>query len=77
MVTVMLIVTGALGTVSKGLVRRLEELEIRGQAETIQTTSLFNEPEYWEESWKLEETWCQSDFSERPSANAGVKSHKY
>ena len=29
--------------------------------------------EYWEESWKSEETWWQSDSCERPSVNAGVK----
>ena len=38
-VTVILIVTGALGTIPKGLVRWLEELKIGGRAETIQTTA--------------------------------------
>ena len=33
------IVSGALGTIPKGLVRGLEELEIGGRAETIQTTT--------------------------------------
>ena len=32
---------GALGMIPKGLVRELEELEIRVQAETIQTTALL------------------------------------
>ena len=35
------IVIGALGTVSKGWERKVEELEIRGQIETIQTTALM------------------------------------
>ena len=35
-----LIVTGILGTVPKGLERGLEELEIRGRIETIQTTKI-------------------------------------
>ena len=35
------IVTGTLGTVTKGLVQRLEELEITGQVNTIQTTALL------------------------------------
>ena len=39
-VTVIPIEISALGTVSKGLVRGLEELEIRGQTVTIQTTAL-------------------------------------
>ena len=41
MVIVMLIVTCALGTVLKGLERGLEELEIEGQIESIQTTKLL------------------------------------
>ena len=44
-VTVILAVIGALGTVTKGLVQRLvqgmEDLEIRGRVETIQTTALL------------------------------------
>ena len=35
------IVIGALGTITKGLVLELEELEIRRQVETIQTTALL------------------------------------
>ena len=35
------IVIGALGMVPKGLERSLEELEIRGRIETIQTTALL------------------------------------
>ena len=40
-VTVIAIVTGAFRTILKGLVRGLEDLEIRGQVETIQTTELL------------------------------------
>ena len=29
--------------------------------------------EYWEESWRLEETYCPSDSSKKPTADAGVK----
>ena len=36
-VTVIPIVIGALGTIPKGVVNRVEEIEIRGQVETIQT----------------------------------------
>ena len=35
------VVIHALGTISKGLVRVLEELEIGGRVETIQTTALL------------------------------------
>ena len=40
-VTVILIVEGALWTVPKELVKELEDLEIRWQVETIQTTVLL------------------------------------
>ena len=40
-VTVIPIVTGTLGTVPKGLIQGLEDLEIRAQVETIQTTALM------------------------------------
>ena len=33
-----LIVIFALGTVTKGLIQKLEDLEIRGRVETVQTT---------------------------------------
>ena len=39
--TLITIVIGALATIPKGLVKRLEELEIGGGAETIQTTALL------------------------------------
>ena len=39
-VRVIPIVIGALGTVTKGLVQGLEDLEMRGRVETIQTTEL-------------------------------------
>ena len=40
-VTVIPIITGELGTVPKGLVRELEDLEIRGWVKTIQHTALL------------------------------------
>ena len=40
-VTVIPIVTGALGTLTEGLVQRLEDIGIRGRVETIQTTALL------------------------------------
>ena len=35
------IIIGALGTVTKGLIKRWEDLEIKGWVETIQTTALL------------------------------------
>ena len=40
-VTIVPIVIGAFGTVTKGLLKGLEDLEISGQVETIQTTALL------------------------------------
>ena len=40
-VTVIPIVVVAMGTFLKGLEKGLEELQIRGQIETIQTTAIF------------------------------------
>ena len=39
--TIILVVIGALGTVTKGLVQELEDLKIMGQVETVQTTALL------------------------------------
>ena len=40
-VTIVLIVIGALGTITKGLLKGLEDLEVGGWVETIQTTVLL------------------------------------
>ena len=41
LVTIIPIVTGAFGTVTKGLRKGLEDLEVGGRGETIQTTALL------------------------------------
>ena len=40
-VTIIPIVTGTFGTVTKGLLKGLEDLEVGGRVETIQTTTLL------------------------------------
>ena len=40
-VTIISIAIGALDTVTKGLLKGLEDLEVRGRVETIQTTALL------------------------------------
>ena len=69
-VTEILIVTDALGTIPKGLVRGLEKLEIRWQAETIQSTVLRSVKR---DLLRLKKTWYPADSSERPSAKDHVK----
>ena len=64
---------GALGTVTKGKVQGLKNLEIRAQEETIQTSALLKSARILKKSWKLKETCDPSDYSEKPSANTGVK----
>ena len=41
-VTIIPIVIGALGTVTKGLIQGLEDLEIAGRMETVQSTALLS-----------------------------------
>ena len=41
LVTIMAFVIGAFGTVTKGLLKGLEDLEVGGRVETIQTTALL------------------------------------
>ena len=40
-VTIVPVVTGALGTITKGLLRGMEDLEVGGRVESIQTTALL------------------------------------
>ena len=72
-VTIVPIVIGALGAVTKGLLKGLEDLEAGGRVETIQTTALLRTARI---PWRVPETWgdLQSlSSSEKPSANAEVK----
>ena len=59
--TVIPIVISARGTVAKGFVYELEDIEIRRRVE------------YWEESWRFDETYGDSCYSEKPSANTYEK----
>ena len=72
-VMVILIVIGILEMIPKGLESGLGELKIGGQITTIETTAVLILPEYWEESWRLEETCCHSNSSKSVSANTGVE----
>ena len=72
-VTMIPVAIGTLGTIPNGLVKGLEDLEIRRQEETIQTTALFRSARILRGSWRPKETYCHSKSSERPSANAGLK----
>ena len=66
-----LTVIGALGMVPKGLRKRLEELEISGRIETIQTTALRSAR--IEEFRRPEKIYCHSDCNERPPVKTSEK----
>ena len=53
-VTITLIVIGAFGTVTKGLLKGLEDLEVGGRVKTIQTTALLRTARILR---KVLETW--------------------
>ena len=71
-VTIVLIVIGAFGIITKGLLKGLEDLEVGGQTETIQMTALLRTARILRQ---VLETWgdlLSLSFSEKPSANADV-----
>ena len=81
--TVIRILSGALGTIFKGLIKGIEDLEIRGQAETINTKALVREVRILKSlsdskslqvSRTLRETCYHLNSSEELSANDGVNS---
>ena len=75
-VTIIPIVIGAFDTVTKGLLKGLEDLEVGGEWLPFKRQHYWERPEYWEEFGRLEKTCCHSNSSERPSANADVKNAK-
>ena len=72
-VAVMLIVVGALGTILNRLLKGVEDLEIRGQIEIIQTTTLLRPARILRRIRRLEKTCCHLNSIEKQSANAVVK----
>ena len=74
-VTIIPIVIGAFGTVTKGLLKGLDDLEVGGQVETIQTTALLKTARILRQvlESRAEQTCCHSISSERTSAYTHVK----
>ena len=72
-VTIIPIVIGVFGTVTKGLLKGLEDLEFGGKVETLQTTALLKMARILR---RVLETWgdlLSLNSSERLSAFADVK----
>ena len=72
-VTFIPIIIGAFGTVTKRLMKGLEILEMKADWGLSKLLHYWDRAEYWEESWRFEETCCHSDSSERLSANGDGK----
>ena len=75
-VTIVPTVIGALGTITKGLLKGLEDLEVGGRVETIQTTALLSTARILR---RVLETWGDLlllKLHEKPSANTDVKNSK-
>ena len=63
----------ARSTVTKGLLKRLEDFEITRRVEIIQTIALLRSVRILR---KVLETCCHSYSRERPSANTDVKKYQ-
>ena len=75
-VTVIPIVIGALCTVIKDWYKDWSTWKLEDVWRPSKLQQNQDRPEYWEKSWRLEETCCHSNSSERLSINTGVKNSK-
>ena len=75
-VTIVPTVISAFGTITKELLKGLEDLEVGGRIETIQMIALLRTARIRDEPWRLEETCCHSSSCEKSSANTDVKNSK-
>ena len=71
--TILPIVIGAFGTVTKGLLKGMEDLEVGWRVETIQMTALLRTARILR---RVQKTCCHSHSSEKPSANTDEKNSK-
>ena len=75
-VTIVPIVIGALGTVTKGLLKGLEDLEIGRRVETIQTTALLRTAGIQTSPGDLRRLAVTQTPVKKPSGNTDVKISK-
>ena len=71
-VTIIPIVIGAFGTVTEGLIKGLEDLEISERVKSIQTTTFLTSARILR---RILGTCCPSDSSERPLGKTDVKNY--
>ena len=72
-ITIVLIVIGALGTITKGLLKGLEDLEVGGRVETIQMTALLRTARILRRVLETSGDLLSLRLHENSSANADVK----
>ena len=72
-VTIVPIVIGAFGTITKGLLKGLDNMEVGGRVETIEMTTLLRTVKILR---RVLETCCHSNSSEIPSAVTDVRNSK-
>ena len=72
-ITTVPIVIGAFGSITKGLLKGLKELEVGRRLETIQMTALLRKARILR---RVLETCGHSNSSEKPSAHIDVKNSK-
>ena len=66
--TIIPIVIGDFGTITNGLLKGLEDLEVGGRVETIQTTALLRTARILRRVLRIEETCCHSNPIKKTSA---------
>ena len=71
--TIIPILIGEIGTVTKGLVKGVEDLQVGGRVEIIQTTTLLRSGRILR---RVLETCCHANSSEKQSTNADVKNSR-
>ena len=64
---------GCFGYSNLKIFKGLEDLEVGGRVETIQTTALLRMARILRRVLEIEETCCHTNLSERPPAEADMK----
>ena len=71
--TITPIMIGAFGTVKKDYLTEWRTWKLEDEWRPSKLQHYWERPEYWEESWRLEEMLCNSNSREKLSANADAK----
>ena len=75
-VTIVPIVIGAFGTITKGLLKGLEDLEVGGRVETIQMTALLRMARILRRGLETRDDLLSLKLQGKPLGNTDVKNSK-